>query len=271
MLKISSKIFLSFVFIFSFLFAPYVSFATASAATQIFDYTELDRGLISVNYQVDKDVQTKVMIAKDDKKYFYNLKSADNFPLQFGNGEYTVAVLELVEGNKYKAVKLEKVTLHLTNENDVFLNSIQNIKWNEEMEAIKKAKELTKDAKTDREKVTAIYNYIVKHINYDYDKANTITTGYIPVIDETFKEADGICYDYASLFAAMLRSVQVPTKLVMGYKNDIKSYHAWNTVYLKDTNEWITIDTTYDATLLDNKQPYSMIKDPGQYTADKEY
>ena len=47
----------------------------------------------------------------------------------------------------------------------------------------------------------------------------------------------------------MLRSVGVPTKLVMGRKNDIKEYHAWNQVYLADNNEWINIDTTYDAGL----------------------
>jgi len=32
------------------------------------------------------------------------------------------------------------------------------------------AKELTKDAKTDREKAQKIYNWVVKNIKYDYDK-----------------------------------------------------------------------------------------------------
>ncbi len=43
----------------------------------------------------------------------------------------------------------------------------------------------------------------------------------------------------------MLRSIDIPTKLVMGYKNDIEKYHAWNEVYLD--GKWINLDTTYDS------------------------
>ncbi|MGN7382731.1 transglutaminase-like domain-containing protein [Paenibacillus sp. SAFN-117] len=54
-----------------------------------------------------------------------------------------------------------------------------------------------------------------------------------------------MCYGYSSLFAAMLRSVGIPAKLVMGHSQYVTEYHAWNEVYLN--NEWVTIDTTIDS------------------------
>ena len=86
------------------------------------------------------------------------------------------------------------------------------------MLAIKKAKDLTKNVKNNQEKVKVIYDYVTKNIKYDDKKANTVETGYIPSIDETLKSQSGICYDYSVLTAAMLRSIDIPTKLVMVIK-----------------------------------------------------
>ena len=79
----------------------------------------------------------------------------------------------------------------------------------------------------------------------------------------------GICYDYAVLFAAMLRSVDIPTKLSMGYKSDINYYHAWNQVYLN--GKWVNIDTTYDAAYAQEDLSTSMIKDAKEYRIEKTY
>ncbi len=59
------------------------------------------------------------------------------------------------------------------------------------------------------------------NVDYDYDKAQNIVdnnvTGYLPDPDETLSTKKGICYDYAALAAAMLRSQGIPTKLITGY------------------------------------------------------
>ncbi|QZY57535.1 transglutaminase-like domain-containing protein [Crassaminicella profunda] len=251
--------------IISIILSSIVSFAD----TSIFDQSNLNNGLIHINFPSNENA--KVMIKKENTKYFYNLKSNANFPLQLGNGEYTVAVLEKVQGKKYKLIASEKITLQLKNSNNIFLNSVQMIDWNPNMDVIKKARILIKDAKNDKEKVAAIYNYIINNINYDEAKAKKVSTNYLPSIENTFKTSKGICYDYASLFAAMLRSVNVPTKLVMGRTSNVPTYHAWNQVYLKDTNEWVTIDTVYDACLLKNNSPYTMIKSKNKYTVEKIY
>ena len=50
-----------------------------------------------------------------------------------------------------------------------------------------------------------------------------------------------------SLFAAMLRSVGVPTKLIKGESSNVEGYHAWNEVYIN--GKWRIVDTSYDSQL----------------------
>lgn len=246
------------------------SFATITNKSEGISTNKLDNGVISVNY--NNKSKMKVMISKDNKKYSYILNHKPiQIPLQLGNGQYNVFILENIEGNRYKVLSKQSINLQLEDQNKVYLQSIQLINWNNDMNAIKKAKEITKYCKNDEEKVRVIYNYVVNNIDYDYNKARTVKKGYIPCIDEIIKNSKGICYDYSALFAGMLRSVGVPTKLIMGYKNDIKSYHAWNQVYLKKSNKWVTIDTTYDSCLKNKNSSLSMIKDSNQYKINKEY
>ncbi|GAA0730918.1 hypothetical protein GCM10008905_32750 [Clostridium malenominatum] len=259
----------SFLLVVFLLLPSTVVFGQASLSN--IDKSQLNSGIVSVDYKYQKDVSAKVMISKGNKSYTYNLKSNNRFPLQFEDGEYTISILENVAGNKYKVVKKEKVTVNLTNKNEVFLQSIQIINWNKDMDPIKKAKELTKDIKDDKEKVKVIYNYIINNVSYDYNKAKNLPVDYVSSIEDTMKTSLGICYDYSVLLAAMLRSIDIPTKLIMGYKNDIKAYHGWNQVYLKDIGKWVTIDTTYDSIKKGNKESVSMIKNDRDYLVEKQY
>ena len=84
--------------------------------------------------------------------------------------------------------------------------------------------------------VTSIYNYVVDNLTYDYEKAATVQSGYLPNVDLTLATQKGICFDYASLMTAMLRAQDIPTKLVIGYTGQL--YHAWISVYLPEQG-WI--------------------------------
>ena len=117
-----------------------------------------------------------------------------------------------------------------------------------------KAAELCKNAKTDEEKVVAIYNFIAGRYTYDQALADRITSGqvksYIPSPANTLSSTKGICYDFASLFAAMCRSQNIPCALTKGYAGS--SYHAWNKVSVG--GKWYQIDLTY-AVLYRTKTP----------------
>ncbi len=261
------SVILSLVLILSVIFPV----AIVNGESTIIDKSNLQNGVIRIKYSPDSGAKTKVVITKEDVKYTYNLNNHGVYPLSLGDGDYNVTVWENIDGNSYQLVEDDTVTLDLKDNNKVFLQSIQLINWNNGMEAIKKAASLTKNLKTDNEKAIAIYNYIVKNYKYDYNKISKVSADYITDIPTVYKKSKGICCDFAVIYSAMLRSVGVPAKLVTGYKSDVKTYHAWNQVYIKETNKWITIDTSYDSTKLDKNKKVPMIKRNSDYQIIKVY
>ncbi|MGB4311298.1 MAG: transglutaminase-like domain-containing protein [Natronincolaceae bacterium] len=260
---------MKFIF-FSLVMLMLLSPAKAFAAISNIDKGQLENGIITTTYVPKKNVASKIMIAKGDVKYTYDIKDDDCYPLQLGNGKYIVSILDNVEGNKYKRIETKEIELKLADNNRVFLQSNQIINWDHSMEAIKKARELTEGIESDEEKITEIYNFIINNISYDKDKTKNLQAGYLPSIDCILEDKKGICYDYSVLFAAMLRSLDIPAKLIMGReKNNKNVYHAWNQVYLKDIDEWVTIDTTYDAAF--KNMDTVMIKDTELYIVEKQY
>ncbi|MDZ5252864.1 transglutaminase-like domain-containing protein [Clostridium sp. LIBA-8841] len=124
----------------------------------------------------------------------------------------------------------------------------QGIKSNEAIN--EKARELTKNAKNDREKAKRIYIWISENINYDDNKAENISkepSKYKSGAIEAFETRSGICFDYSCLYVAMAREAGLKVRMVTGEGFNGKEWgpHSWNEVYLPDKNEWITVDTTF--------------------------
>ena len=240
-----------------------------AASNIAIDTKNAKEGIVRVSYTgVNKKI--KVMVEKDSTQYFYDLKNEEEFyPLQFGQGRYTVSVLENISDNKYKVMTKKSFKADIKEKNAVYLKSAQPILWYEDDDAIIFAEEITKDADDDMDIVRIIYDYITTNINYDYNKIARLEPDYLPDINEVFKDGSGICYDYSVLFAAMLRSRGIPTKLVKGYKKDLGNYHAWNEVYIN--GKWNIIDTTYDAYMIKCRTSHTMYKDKNEYKKQKEY
>jgi len=231
------------------------------------DTSTAGEGYISVTYN-EPDGKYKVLIEKDGERYVYDLV-ADNttqaFPLQMGDGVYTVGVMKHTGGNEYTYLTRVTVTAAMDSI-EVYLAPIQLADWTGVADA---AAVLTEGTKTDREKLEAIYTFVVSTIEYDDDKINTLSPGYIPDPVQTLREGSGLCYDFASLTASLLRASGVPARLAKGYAETVDGYHAWNEVYID--SEWITIDASYDAQMRKLDKPYQMEKDEGVYTAEKIY
>lgn len=241
-----------------------------AGASEIFDLMNIEQGIVGISHQLENK-KTKVMIQKNNTTYYYNINAdKDVFPLQMGSGAYQLAFLEQVEGNKYEIKSSASIQVKLKDDKIPFLQSASPVYWYKDSEVVKMAVKLSEKMDTDEKKAYAIYDYITKNIKYDKDKITSLETDYIPMVDEILSSGEGICFDYAALYTAMLRSINIPTKLVKGYKNDIDTYHAWNEVYLQKQG-WVTIDTTYDAVMLENGTSSKFIKDIGDYRKRKEY
>ncbi|OPH51228.1 hypothetical protein BC351_35035 [Paenibacillus ferrarius] len=244
----------------------------AASPTPIIDKVALNKGIISVNYERAKNTKVLVRIMSGNVKYDYTFAEGDQYPLQLGNGAYSVVIGESIGTNKYKVVAQEQIDLKMEDENAVFLQAIPLIDWNTESKAVVKAKQLAGSKDTDMDKIKAIYGYITTHFKYDYKKAQTVADSYIPDLDMVYEASEGICYDYASTFAAMARSEGIPTRLVMGYETHApETYHAWNQVFLKERNEWVTIDTTYDAVHVQAGEVVELEKNSANYKAARIY
>lgn len=153
-----------------------------------------------------------------------------------------------VESNKEP--KSEKVVENNRNVINLY-NGVtleQGIKSNEAIN--KKAKELTKNAKSSREKAKRIYTWISENINYDDNKAENIsekTSQYKSGAIEAFETRKGICFDYSCLYVAMAREAGLKVRIVTGEGFNGKEWgpHSWNEVYLPEKNQWITVDSTF--------------------------
>jgi hypothetical protein len=241
-------------------------------ASEYFDITDINKGLIHVTYNDGGKI--KLIIEKEGEKYTYDVNSSglkESFPLQLGNGDYKISLYKNTTGANYKFLQSKSINVQINNLNDVYLNSIQNINWNVDSKAVLKAVELTKEEKDLEKKAETLWNFMVKNNSYDFAKLSTLTSGYIPVIDKTLEEKKGICYDFTSLYGAMLRSQGIPAKLVKGYApKNAAGYHSWNEVYDVTKKAWVVIDTTYDIQVLTRKN-IPMLKNIDDYDKIYEY
>ena len=258
------------------------------------DFTDSDEtGTVKVNVVSKVDIRVKVMITKNDDKwtdietYTYDLKNdttIESYPLQMGDGKYTVKVFLQIEGIKYKSVLAGRYILKLSDVKAPFLNPNQYVNYSKDSKIVQKAYELTKHCVTELEKVEAIYKFVINNIEYDTHKASTVQSGYLPSVDEILESGKGICFDYAVIFAAMLRSQNIPAKLVMGYTKPNDVYHAWNEFYLKDEGGRFKIndmkfngkifervDPTFDSSSKSSKKVLQFIGDGTNYMKLYEY
>lgn len=174
----------------------------------------------------------------DGAVYMYTSRKGDweTFPLTTGSGRYRIDVLENVSQDMYTLACSESIDVTINNEFSPFLMPNQYVWFESGMEAMELAAELSRDSSDDLNFVENVYNYVIKNVEYDYEKANNVPLDYVPSIDETLSTGKGICFDYASLMCSILRSQNVPTKLVVGYSGS--AYHAWISVYTEETG-WV--------------------------------
>ena len=69
----------------------------------------------------------------------------------------------------------------------------------------------------------------------------------------------------------MLRSQDIPAKLVKGYASWTDVYHAWNEVYIASEGRWVIVDTTYDSYNYLRNYAYAFEKSADVYAKSKEF
>ena len=234
--------------------APQTTYTAPPLAENVFDEaaaTGADGVLIDTSHTADGYVgaratgggRYKFQTVFGETKYNYDLPadgSTQYYVLQSGSGSYTLRVLRNITDNKYAEVCSAKADVALADEFRPFLHASQMVRYTADSACTAKAAALAAAAPDAAGAVSAIYAYIRDNIDYDTEKAKTVQNGYLPDPDETLATGRGICFDYAALAAAMLRSQGIPAKLITGYVSPDNIYHAWNMIWLDETG-WITV------------------------------
>ncbi len=203
-----------------------------AAGTQVIDVSHTSAGYVTVSYTSTARLKVGIQYGSGKTAYRDCPSGTTSFALDQGNGTYTVSVCQNLSGTSYRVVASQTMRVTIDSANAPYLISTSEVPFAAGDAVTTKAAELCKNAKTDEQKVVAIYNFIAGRYTYDQALADRITSGqvksYIPSPTATLSGTKGICYDFASLFAAMCRSQNIPCALTKGYAGN--SYHAWNKV-----------------------------------------
>lgn len=242
------------------------------------DFSHTDQGYFMGTLSESDKVINIQITDPDQVVYKYFLETPDvsvAFPFTSGSGSYIILAFEGIGNDQYVPLTSQSLTVELQSDFLPFLYPNQYVDFTADSEAVKLAAELSADCETDLDALDAIYNYVTENITYDDEKAATVEIGYLPNIDETLSTRKGICFDYAALMVAMLRSLSIPARLNIGYSGDIR--HAWIDTYIESIgwvenviqfkgNEWEMMDPTFAAAFDNAELTKDYIGDGENYT-----
>lgn len=229
------------------------------------DYSNNQAGYIMVNYLGSASKVKLQLVGPNGVTYTYDLRNGyAAFPLTGGDGAYGVNVCENIVDSKYSVVYANTFSFAGIDEFGPYLYPNQYVFFDSTKETVKKGAELASLAEDELGIVTNVYNYIISNITYDYEKADTVASGYISDVDEILHSNTGICLDYAAVMTSMLRTQSIPTRLEVGYVGKDMVYHAWISVYIEemgwlngviqfDGKSWSLVDPTFGSSTNEKK------------------
>lgn len=245
------------------------------------DASNAGDGYLQIAYQGSAQKAKVQITIPDSTVYTYTLKpgSKEILPLTGGSGLYHIAVLENAYDDMYALVFSQDIQVQQDDPFIPFLYPNQFSWFTQDSDVTKLGIEISEQSSSDVDYVERVYSYVTKNIEYDTELAENPPVGYLPSVDDTIASGKGICFDYASLMTALLRSQGIPTKLVIGYSG--AQYHAWISVYLQeqgwvdntmyfDGTSWVLVDPTLGAT--NNKRDVKRyVGDGSNYLAKYQY
>ena len=242
----------------------------------VVDYSHAEDGYIMVSYFGETDRRLKVLLKGPSTTYNYNLPQGGwiTLPLSDGDGSYQAGIYRNTGGMEYAMVMTARFDASLRDEFAPFLRPNQYVNYLAAPNTVNLGAELCAQLEHPLEKVAAVYDFVVQNLSYDEEKAATVQSGYLPDLDEILEIKKGICFDYAAMMTAMLRSQEVPCKLVVGYAGSI--YHAWISVWTEedgwidgaiffDGHVWKRMDPTFVSSAEDREEILDFVEH-GNYT-----
>ena len=202
------------------------------------DVSHTEEGYFMARYTGTASKAKLQVTAPTGVVYTYTLysDSYETFPLSGGNGDYHIDILEQAYDDMYALVFSHDLSVTVSDSFKPFLYPNQYTWYTEDSDTVQLGIRLSEQSTGDLDYVEQVYEYIIQNISYDTALATHTPIDYIPDIDGTLTKGTGICFDYAALMTALLRSQGVPTRLEVGYSGTAS--HAWISVYLEEIG-WV--------------------------------
>lgn len=246
------------------------------------DWTHADDGYVTVRVNELAGPNTRVSVSvrySNGTRYAQSDTNCDltqgewRIPLRGGSTEYvielsykTLTCKHMLTETEYKytvvadtrlpSKLVAKFNAEISNPEAVWTMSTPYADFEKAPKTQAKAKELTKNCKTDAEKVTAIFNWVATNIKYDNQLSAALDTWEMTRktdkscmidpngkhltaspsnaadyydLDKIITNKSGICAHYAALTVGMLRSLGIPCRAVSGeaYTGGEWGGHAW--------------------------------------------
>jgi len=251
------------------------------AAGAVIDYSNTADGYILVSH--DGADSKKRIFRINGQKFTLPLDGREKtLPLCFGDGTYALELFRQIDGNRYSVLTKMSIDVKLKSEFEPYLRPNTYCEYTADSKCVAVAAEVCKGITSDFAKFEKIYWYILDTVEYDTELAKKISNApsgeyswWLPEPDSVIMRGKGICWEYASLCAAMCRSQGIPCKICVGHAG---GYHAWNDIFLKvggelhnvhyRTNDWSRTDLTYLDSSKGNINIAQMIMTDNKYTID---
>ncbi|MGL5822569.1 MAG: transglutaminase domain-containing protein [Sarcina sp.] len=118
---------------------------------------------------------------------------------------------------------------------------------------------------TNYSKAEAMYVWVAENIKYNSNDGSGVQ---YPSIF-AYNNRQGVCFEFASLYAALCQAQNIPVRVIIGQSNGVG--HAWNQIYAN--GQWINVDTTYasgafapnmtNVNLLSSQQKWDLVTQTG--------
>ncbi len=221
----------------------------------------------SLNFtQYQKDLELKITPEPDEIR-------TDDFGNQYAyyslvgmkpNAELTVIIQRKVLPSSFDIDISVRSNATVNDELEIYVTEQERID-SADSKMIAKAKELTEDISSDYKKALAIFEFVNTELQYD-TSSSYANKGSLSALEKK----RGVCEEFATLYVALCRAVNIPSRVVEGYKIDKKDVelengeyetkydiinHAWAEIYLDDYG-WLPVEPTIIYMVGSERVPY---------------
>lgn len=188
--------------------------------------------------------ELKAIVLKGDSKKEFTIPLVDNkfkstIYTPYGLGKHNIIIKAVVEDGYEKIMQFSVVNMSIADITYIMPSTYVNIV---DEDTVTTARLLTEDIAQERDRAFAIFEFMAKNINNEPIQNESIRNS-AKVLDDK----SGSPKELAYLYAAMLRSINIPCKIYAGISDD--GVHYWNQVQVNGS--WILVDVTRVGAVLD--------------------